>query len=133
MPPRYLLRASLGWLHSQSVQLLLRWLVVVFFLLSAVNGLFSWPETYDFYHVGHRFNWIWPMTAVVSVGAELVLPIFLIVGLLPRLSLCGLMLINTVAIFCCGTLVEGGDATLQLRLIIEAVLALQLYSGREVS
>lgn len=119
--------SGLIWMQSDRAQVAFRWLVGSYFLISAVNSLLEWPATMDFFHVGHRVTWIWPLVAVLSTAVELALPIFLILGLLRLLSMWGLAVINGMAILFFGPLSgEQNIADFQVRLFVEGLLLLQL-------
>ncbi|MFP2768868.1 DoxX family protein [Oceanisphaera sp. KMM 10153] len=133
MHPRELLRASMNWAKLNLSQALFPWVVIGLFLMSGVHSLLDWPATMEFFHVGYRINRIWPIAAVISTAAELALPIFLIFGLLPRFSVCGLLLINTLAIIWFGSQLDGlTDTSFQLRLMVEGILAMWLWHGWEL-
>ena len=78
---------------SNAYLLIIRFFVAYYFLSSGLIAFSSWSATVDLFTYEYQVLFVEPKTAaVLMTGAELILPVFLILGLGARLPAFGLLL-----------------------------------------
>ncbi|HEU5297756.1 MAG TPA: DoxX family protein [Burkholderiaceae bacterium] len=103
-----------------AAQLLARFYVAKVFFLSGLTKVRDWDVTLALFSDEYHVPLLSPtLAAWLGAGAELLLPVLLVLGLTGRASALGLFFVNAVAVISLG---EIGEAALQLHLFWGSLL-----------
>lgn len=84
------------------------------FLQSGIKKAINWDSTLYLFEEEYQVPFIaWETAAYVGTVAEIILPIFLVAGLMTRLSALGLFIFNIVAVVSYPVLIEKGFSLFQ--------------------
>ncbi|HEV7912904.1 MAG TPA: DoxX family protein [Albitalea sp.] len=114
--------------HAQpAAQLLARWYVGAVFFRSGLTKFHNWDSTLALFMDEYHVPFLDPtLAAYLGTAAELLLPVFLVLGLGGRVAAAGLFILNIVAVY---SLDEIPVAALQQHLFWGSLLAGLLLWG----
>ena len=108
-------------------QLVARWYVAAVFFRSGLTKLDDWETTLDLFMEEYHVPLLNPtVAAYLGTGAELVLPVLLVLGLGGRFAAAGLFVLNAVAVV---SLMDVAPAAFQQHLFWGSLLAALLLWG----
>ena len=118
--------ASLTWLQP-AAQLAARWYVASVFFRSGLTKLRDWDTTLALFAHEYQVPLLNPTVAAwLGTGAELVLPVLLVLGLFGRFAALGLSVLNVVAVL---SLMDVPDAALMSHVFWGCLLLALLLRG----
>lgn len=113
---------------SPALDLVLRGYIAYVFFISGLTKIQSWDSTLFLFEEEYQVPIIpYELAAYLATGAELALPILLILGLFTRFSALGLFILNTVAVYSYGHALS--DAGLWQHYLWGSLLAILLVHG----
>jgi putative oxidoreductase len=117
---------ALTWLQPLAL-LAARWYVAAVFFRAGLSKLRDWDSTLALFADEYRVPLLNPtVAAFLGTGAELVLPVLLVLGLFGRAAAAGLTILNVVAVI---SLMDVPDAALMGHVFWGSLLAALLLWG----
>lgn len=117
---------ALTWLQPLAL-LAARWYVAAVFFRAGLSKLRDWDSTLALFADEYRVPLLNPtVAAFLGTGAELVLPVLLVLGLFGRAAAAGLTILNVVAVI---SLMDMPDAALMGHVFWGSLLAALLLWG----